>query len=169
MNKRARRSRIALAFTGITAGFVALFGFTAEASTPQAPAPAPVAAVKRAPHNHANDCKIVAAADRALCKRVQTFHAYGAWYGTPEAYWSVPSGITNVHELTHDGMTKAEMHAALARYAAEYREWVTAVPVNMDAMVRKCGNTDGRWVVEYHDEDGRPGGLKLTYAHVVCA
>ena len=115
------------------------------------------------------DCDRVAPADKRLCLSVSKYHPYGAWYGTPEAYWSVDSGKVNVHELTHSGMTKAEMHAALVGYAREYREWVTAVPVDMDAMVRKCGNTDGRWIVSYHDEDGRPGGLKLTYKRIVCA
>lgn len=167
MNKSVKKSGLALAFMGITSGLLALFGVNAEASTQQDPAP--VAVVKRAPHNHASDCKIVAAADRALCKRVQTFHSYGSYDGDPHAYWTVPSGIVNVHELTHDGLTQAEMRAVLRGYATEYREYVTAVPVNMDAMVKKCGNTDGRWVVEYHDEDGHHGGLKLTYPHIVCA
>lgn len=166
MNRIVRKSWVTVAFAGITAGAMSLFALTAEASTPP---PAPVAAVKRAPHNHATDCKIVAAADRALCKRVQTFHAYGSYDGNPHAYWSVDSGIINVHELTHDGLTHAEMRAQLKGYDAEYREWVTAVPVNMDAMVKKCGNTDGRWIVEYRDEDGRPDGLKLTYPHIICA
>lgn len=169
MNQIARKSRFTLAFAGITAGLVAMFGVNAEASTPKAPAPTTVATVKRAPHNHATDCNIVAAADRALCKKVQTFHPYGAWYGTNAAYWTVPSGIVNVHELTHDGLTKFEMHAQLEGYAVEYREWVTAVPVDMDAIYKKCHNTDGRWIVSYHDEDGRPGGLKLTYKRIVCA
>ncbi len=156
MNKTTRKSGIALAFAGITAGLLTLFGVNAQASTPRA-------------HSHATDCKIVAAADRALCKKVQTFHSYGSYTGNPYAYWSVDSGIINVHELTHDGLTKAEMHAALKGYEREYREYVTAVPVNMDAMVKKCGNTDGYWVVSYRDEDGRPGGTKLTYKRIVCA
>ena len=146
-----------IAFAGITAGFLTLFAFQAEAASP------------RAPHNHASDCGRVAKADRKLCAQIQAQHSYGAYYGNPNAYWSNPNGRVLVHELTHDDLSQAEMHAALKGYAAEYREWVTAVPVNMDAMVKKCGNTDGQWVVSYHDEDGKPGGLKLTYARIVCA
>lgn len=167
MNKTVRTSRLTLAFAGITAGFVALFGFSAEAASPQDAAP--VVTVKRAPHNHASDCRLVAKADRKLCAQVQAQHSYGAYYGDPNAYWSVPAGPVIVHELTHQGYTHAEMRAALRGYAREYREWVTAVPVSMDAMVKKCGNTDGQWVVSYHDEDGKPGGTKLTYKRIVCA
>jgi hypothetical protein len=155
------------AFTGITAVFTALYGFQAQAATP------------RAPHSHASDCKRVAKADRKLCAQVQAQHSYGAYYGDPHAYWSNPNGRVLVHELTHDDLTQGEMRAGLRGYAAEYREWVTAVPVNMDAMVKKCGNTDGQWVVGYVDEDdladgklngnGKRGGLKLTYARIVCA
>lgn len=162
MNKTTRKSGITLAFAGISAGLLALFGVQAQASTPRT-------------HNHATDCKIVAPADRALCKRVQTFHSYGSYDGNQHAYWSVDSGTVNVHELTHDGLTKAEMHAALVGYSREYAAYVTAVPVNMDSMVRKCGNTDGRWVVSYRDEDGKPQqgpkdpNTKLTYKRIVCA
>ena len=155
MNKTVRKSWITVAFAGITAGLLALFGVSAEASTPRA-------------HDHAADCRLVAAADRALCKRVQTFHSYGSYSGDQHAYWTVPSGIVNVHELTHDDLTKAEMHAGLKGYEKEYREYVTAVPVNMDSMVNKCGNTDGRWVISYRDEDGKPGGTELTYKRIVC-
>lgn len=154
MNKTARTSRLTLAFAGITAGFVALFGFSAEAASP---------------HSHASDCRLVAKADRKLCAQVQAQHSYGAYYGNPHAYWSVPSGRVIVHELTHQGYTHEEMRAALRGYAREYREYVTHVTVNMDAMVKKCGNTDGQWVVSYRDEDGKPGGTKLTYKRVVCA
>ena len=123
----------------------------------------------------ANDCDRVAAADRKLCKQVQRQHSYGSYYGDQHAYWSNPNGRVLVHELTHDGMSKAAMHTALVGYAAEYRDYVTAVPANMDAMVRKCGNTDGQWVVSYKDEDGKPQqgpkdpNTKLTYSRIVCA
>lgn len=167
MSKYSKRGGLGLAFAGITVGLAAVFGVSAQASIPQAPAP--VAAVKRAPHNHASDCRLVAEADRKLCAQVQAQHSYGAYYGDPHAYWSNPNGRALVHELTHDGMSKGAMHTALVGYAREYREWVTAVPVNMDAMVKRCGNTDGQWVVSYRDEDGKPGGLKLTYARIVCA
>lgn len=154
MSKRTRRSHIALAFAGITAGFITLFGFTAQAASP---------------HHHASDCERVAKADRKLCTQVQAQHSYGSYSGDQHAYWTVPSGRVIVHELTHDGRSKAEMRVTLVGYAQEYREYVTAVQVNMDAMVRKCGNTDGRWIVSYRDEDGKPGGTKLTYKRIVCA
>lgn len=115
------------------------------------------------------DCDRVAAADHRLCLSVRAQHSYGAYYGDNAAYWSTDNGKVRVHELTHSGLTKAEMHAGLVGYAREYREYVTAVTVNMDAMVKKCGNTDGQWVVSYRDEDGRPGGTKLTYKRIVCA
>jgi hypothetical protein len=117
----------------------------------------------------ADDCARVAPADRKLCGMVKRQHSYGAYYGDPHAYWSVPDGRTLVHELTHQGMTKAEMHAGLRGMAKEYQEYVTHVTVNMDALVKKCGNTDGQWVIGYRDEDGRPGGTKLTYKRIVCA
>lgn len=118
----------------------------------------------------ANDCDRVTVADRKLCKSVQGQHSYGAYYFNDfDATWSTPNGRVLVREITHDGLTKAEMHAALVAYAAEYREYVTHVTVNMDAMVKKCGNTDGQWVTSYVDEDGRDGGTKLTYRRIVCA
>lgn len=143
--------KIFTAFVGIGTGLLMLFTPSAQATVT------------------ADDCTRVAVADRALCASVKKQHTYGAYYGDNSAKWTVPNGKVLVYEITHQGFTKAELHASLVGTAREYRDWVTAVPVNMDAMVRKCGNHDGRWVVEYRDEDGRPGGTKLTYAHIVCA
>ena len=116
------------------------------------------------------DCDRVASADRKLCKAVRAQHAYGAFYDNDfDASWSNPNGRALVHEITHDGLSKAQMHDALTAYAAEYRQYVTAVQVNMDVMVKRCGNTDGQWIIGYRDEDGKPGGTKLTYKRIVCA
>lgn len=139
-----------LAFAGITAGLLTLFGINAEAAT-----------------RPADDCQRVATADRTLCHRVQLQHPYGAAYG--DGGWSAPNGRALVREITRQGWTKREMHDALKGEASNYRLWVTAVPVNMDDIVRKCGNTDGRWVVSFRDEDGKPGGVKLTLKRIICA
>lgn len=138
-----------LAFAGITTGLVTLFTATATA------APA-----------HRSDCALVATADRTLCQRVSLQHAYGAAYG--DGGWSSPNGKVLVHEVTHQGYTRQEMHDALVGEAHDYRMWVTAVPVNMDEIIRKCGNTDGQWVVRFKDEDGKPGGRKLTQKFIDC-
>lgn len=147
------------AFAGITAGLVALFTATATASGATQGNPLPA------------DCKRVAVADQTLCHKVYLQHPFGAAYGSGDniSGWSNPSGKVIVKEVTHDGLTKREIHDGLVANADEYRLWVTGVPVNMDSIVRKCGNTDGQWVIRFHDEDGKPGGRKLTYKYIDCA
>lgn len=116
------------------------------------------------------DCKRVAAADRTLCHRVELQHAYGRSFdGTRNGAMVVPSGKKLVHEITHAGLSKRGMHDGLVQEADAYRFNVTAVPVDMDAIVRTCGSTDGAWAVQFVDADGKPGGVKLTYKHVICA
>ena len=66
------------------------------------------------------------------------------------------------------GYNRGTMHDLLADAASDYRLNVTAVPVDTDAIVRTCGNSDGAWVVQFIDADGKPGGVKLTYKHVIC-
>jgi hypothetical protein len=149
-------NRIGMAFAGITAGLITTFTATTSAQG------------ATSAHHHSADCKIVAAADRALCLDVQRQHAYG-WVNDDGAQILNPNGRALVHEITHDGMSKTQMHRALKATAAEYRDHVTAVKVNMDAIVRVCGNTDGRWIISFVDEDGMPGGLKLTRKTVDCA
>lgn len=146
------RNKIGFAFAGITAGLITLF--TATTSASGAP-------------THRNDCDIVRKADRLLCERVKLQHPYGAAYG--DGGWSAPGGKVIVHEITHQGLTAREMHDYLVMEADDYRLWVTGVPVNMDDIVRKCGNTDGQWVVGFRDEDGKPGGVKLTVKKIRCA
>jgi hypothetical protein len=151
------RFTMGTAFAGVTAGMLALFGITASADA------------SPAKHSHTSDCKRVAARDYALCRRVQLQHAYGV-VNPDGSSVSTPNGRVIVHEITHDGLpTDAEMRAGLQGAALDYRAAVTAVTVNMDAMVRKCGNPDGRWVVQYRDEDGKPGGVTLTLKRIVCA
>lgn len=146
------RNSLKMAFAGITAGMLALFGITAQAdATDTLPA----------------DCHRVATADRTLCHRVYLQHPYGAAYGS--GGWSAPNGKALVREITHQGYTKAEMHDALVAEASNYRLWVTAVPVNMDDIKLKCGSKGGAWVIDLRDEDGKPGGVKLTRKRVVCA
>lgn len=136
----------------VLGGLVFLFAPTADAATPT------------------GDCARVATADRTLCHKVQLQHPYGRSFdGTRFGAWSNPSGKAIVHEITHSGYTKREMHDELAGEAQQYRLTVTAVPVNVDSIVTQCGNTDGYWAVQFVDADGRPGGTKLTYKHIVCA
>jgi hypothetical protein len=148
---RDMMKKIIAAFAGAAAGLAVLFAPAAQGATT------------------ADDCLRVAKDARPLCYKVKAQHAYGAAYTDGNTYWSVPGGRALVHEITHQGYSQWEMKDALRAAAAEYRDWVTAVPVNMDAIVKKCGNTDGQWVVSFKDEDGKPGGVKLTYKRIVCA
>lgn len=146
------KKTFAVAFAGILAGVGILFAPTADAAAKP------------------DDCHRVATADRTLCRLVQLQHPYGRSFdGTRYGAWSNPSGKALVKEITHSGYTKREMHDELAGEASQYRLTVTAVPVDMDAIKRTCGNTDGYWAVQFVDADGKPGGTKLTYKHVVCA
>ncbi len=115
------------------------------------------------------DCKRVATADRTLCHRVELQHPYGRSFdGTRNGALIVPPGKKLVHEITHAGLSKRGMHDGLVQETDAYRFNVTAVPVDTDAIVRTCGNADGAWVVQFIDADGKPGGVQLTYKHVIC-
>lgn len=148
-------------FAALTAAFfgVALFvGPSADA--------APIAA----PHNHATDCRAFTASYQPLCRRVQLQHPYGATMdGQREGAWTEPNGYAIVHKITHSGWTAAEMQRLLKAEASDYETWVTGVRSNMDWITSTCGNTDGMIVLQFVDADGRPGGTKLTWRHVVCA
>lgn len=137
--------KIAAAFAGITLGMIALWAPSAEAT------------------GKPDDCRIVAAADRTLCARVKLQHPYGAAYG--DGGWGSPSGKVIVHEITHQGLTKGEMHDYLMAEADDYRLWVTGVPVNMDEITRKCGDHNGRWVVDFV----KRSGTYMTRKLVVCS
>lgn len=115
----------------------------------------------------ANDCDRVAAADRKLCRIVRAQHAYA--FPTETGITEVASGKAIVHEITHGGLSKTEMHAGLSAATAGYQLHVTAVPVSMDWLVKRCGNTDGRWIVGYRDADGKPGGVKITVVRADCS
>lgn len=141
------------AFAGITAGFIALF--TATASAEGAP-------------QHRSDCSRVAKADQPLCRVILGQQAYG-WVNPDGSEIITPRGRVLIRELTHDGLTYREMHHGVVSINREYRLHVTAVPVNMNSIVKKCGNTDGQWVVSFVDEDGKPGGVKLTKKVIDCA
>ena len=141
---------------------IALVGCKSDAKPAPKPGEIAKAGAVVAPHSHTGDCKRVAAADRALCRTVYRQHAYGVVNGTSE--WSAPAGPAIVHDVTHQGLTKSEMHSYLTGEAAEYRRNVTAVQVNMD----KLKNSDCRWVIGFKDEDGKPGGRKLTQVRQSC-
>ncbi len=116
-----------------------------------------------------DDCQLVARTDVKLCRTVQAQHAYGAINDNGHGAWSAPNGRALVREITHQGLSKAEMRNYLQGEARNYRRHVTAVPVNMDTIVKRCGNTDGYWKVQLIDEDNKPGGRKLTIRTIVCA
>lgn len=142
------RKIIAAAFAGITLAAAALWAPTAEATD-----------------TASADCRRVATADRTLCHRVELQHPYGASYG--DGGWTAPNGKAIVHEITHQGLTKTEMHDYLIAEAGNYRQWVTAVPVNMDEITRKCGKPAdhaGAWVVSFV----KLSGVWATRKHVVC-
>lgn len=141
----------ALAFAGVLTGLGVLF--------------APSAGATATP----DDCNRVASADHTLCERVKLQHPYGRSFdGTRFGAWSDPDGKALVRGITHSGESASDMHDELTGEAAEYRYNVTAVPVDMDAVKRTCGDTRGYWAVSFVDADGKPGGTQLTYKHVVC-
>lgn len=144
-------TRIGTMFAGITAGFLALFAYTAPAdahtTTPT------------------GDCTRVATADRTLCATVRAQHAYG-WtddVGNPQN-WN-PNGRALVHEITHQGYTKGEMHDALVGAHRDYRAYVTAVTFNLDTLTRTCGHTHGAYGVQYIK--GTDGHL-YTWVQTIC-
>lgn len=155
MNHKRRKSVAGVVFAGITAA--AFLGVSVLG------APSAQGAGK---HRHADDCKRVAAADRPVCRKVQGQHPYGASVLGKD--WSAPNGRVLVHEITHQGYTKGEMGDALRAEARNYRMWVTHVPIDMDYLRRTCGS-DGRVIVQFKDEDGKPGGVKLTQRFIECA
>jgi hypothetical protein len=146
-------TRIGRTFTGITAALItAYLTFTPGAT-----------AAPRTP----NDCTRTAPADHTLCHTVQAQHAYG-WtdrHGHPQN-WNA-NGRALVHEITHQGYTKAEMHDALTGAHRDYRTYVTHVTFNMDEIRKRCGS-DGMGAVQFIDGDGRPGGDKYTWKRVIC-
>lgn len=149
--KSKRKNRITLAFTGITTGFLTIaFALTPSAqATPDKPR-----------HNHTADCNIVAKTDRPLCLKVQRQRAYGWTYGpNGEGLATNPSGVIDVHDATHQGLTRAEMHNYLLGYRDQYREHVTRVSVDVDTLEPGCVFTVGTV---------RRDGVKVTQTRVFC-
>jgi hypothetical protein len=133
------------AITTIMGGLIALFTPTADAAP-------------------SGDCARVAAADRSLCRSVQAQHAYG-WtdsQGNP-LNWVV-NGRLLVREITHQGLTQEEMGDYLRAEARNYRNYVTHVSFNMDAITRACGHRGGSGSVAYVTERGK----SYTFRIVVC-
>jgi hypothetical protein len=138
----------------------ALLGAFAVVATPTT---APVAAVTAAPLP--TDCKRVAVADRALCTAVYRQRAYG-WTtpaGDPQNW--VPNGKALVKEITHQGLTKAEMHSYLTGAQFDYRFYVTDVSFNVDGITKHCGHHRGAGSVQ--EIKGRDGHL-YTWKVIVC-
>jgi hypothetical protein len=83
-------------------------------------------------------------------------------YATDSGLNQVVSGRKLVREITHQGLTKREMHSYLVGEANAYlRHVVTArsVVLDMDSL-RKHHGTDAEFVVGFEDADGKPGGAK---------
>jgi hypothetical protein len=176
--------RFALALVALASGFALLFAPSAQATSHFGPkvtvdlrklpkgdcwyevdrhgvdticAPTPLKAT--------GDCALVAPADYALCTTVRTQRAYG-WtdqYGDPQN-WNA-SGKAQVHEITHGGLSKAEMHDALVNSHRDFRDFVTAVTFNVDGIARKCGSHHGQGEVsEVRGKDGH----YYTWIMVAC-
>ena len=110
------------------------------------------------------DCQRTARADWKLCEQVRAQRAYG-WtnsIGTPTNW--VVKGTTLVHEITHQGLTKAEMHSYLTGQHNTYRYYVTNVSFNVDAIAKKCGHRGGSGNVA----EVAQGGRSYTFRLVAC-
>ena len=139
----------------------ALLGAFAVVATPTTAA-VPVAAVTS---TLPADCRRVAAADRALCAAVYKQRAYG-WTtpaGDPQNW--VPNGKALVKEITHQGLTKTEMHSYLTGAQFDYRFYVTDVSFNVDGITKHCGHHRGAGSVQ--EIKGRDGHL-YTWKVIVC-
>lgn len=136
------RKIIAALVGGTLIGFATLFAPSVQA------APKP------------DDCNRVAKTDRALCRAVKAQVAYAFAVNSGINYTA--NGRALVHEITHQGLTKGEMHSYLAGEALTYRQHVTgtrSVAVDMNSL-RTYHGTDAQWIVGFEDADGRPGGAK---------
>lgn len=141
---------IGRAFAGITAGLLALFAYTA----PDAGATTPK-----------TDCTRVATTDRPLCATVRAQHAYG-WtdeVGNPQNWQA--NGRALVHEITHGGYSKSEMHDALTGAHRDYRAYVTDISFNLDTLRKTCGHTHGAYGVQYIKGDD---GHLYTWKQTIC-
>jgi hypothetical protein len=102
--------------------------------------------------------------DLTLCLAVHGQHAYGVVLPKGGS-WSAPAGPAIVKDIVSQGLTKGEMRSYLKGEALNYRQNVTGVTVNMD----KLKSSDCQWIIEFNDEDRKPGGRKLTRVWENCA
>jgi len=156
-----RISRTLTAFVGVTAGLVALFTPTAQATSDQAPV--------KARHSHADDCKRVPADVRTLCGWVRGQLPY-AYAGSGGGLNQVVSGQLIIREVAHSGLTPREQRSALRGHAAAYRKHVLTtrtIAVDLTSLAKLCG-TDGQFIVGRIDDDGKPGGSKSTRVEIDC-
>ena len=149
------RRTVTLALAGTLTGLAALF--TPAASALPAPTPQPRPGVT-------DHCRRAGPLNHAICHDVHAQHAYGMVSRDGTGMWSRPAGRILVGEITGQGLTWREMRDALHAERASYRAAVTHVTVNMDHLP----NTDCEYRVGFHDEDGKPGGRKLTRITVDC-
>lgn len=127
------RTLIALAFAGVLATLVL--------------APSAPAATKK------NDCHRVAAADYKLCQQVRRQLAYA--YATEGGLNQVVGGKALVHEITHQGLTKAEMRSYLRGEALNYTRYAltgSSIIVNTGTM-RKYYGADAHYEVHTQGPD----------------
>lgn len=139
------------AFAGIGAG-LAILAFSLTPSAQAAPRP----------HG---DCTLVAKADRALCTTVRAQKAFG-WtdeVGLPQN-WNA-AGPSLVHDITHQGYSKREMHDALKAAHRDYRDYVTDVSFSMPNLIKRCGHTHGAYGLQYIQGDD---GNLYTWKQIIC-
>lgn len=136
------RKFFAIAFAGILGGLGMLLAPSSQAAP------------------NLGDCKRVAVADRALCQQVKRQVAYV--YFTEGGTAGVAKGSVLVREITHQGLTKREMHSYLTGEALAYAQHVTqanAVAIDLTSL-RKHHGSDVQVIVGFTDVDGKPGGKK---------
>lgn len=87
-----------------------------------------------------DDCRRVAKADWSLCQRVKGQFPYT--YATDGGLNQIVEGRVLVREITHQGLTKREMHSYLTGEAAAYRRYATgsrSIVVNLDSLRKHYG------------------------------
>lgn len=107
-----------------------------------------------------DSCTRVAKADRTLCAKVKRQIAYA--YATEGGFVEVPNGRALVKDITHQGLTKTEMHSYLRGEALAYKRHVTdarSVAVDLGSVLKHHGS-DAQVIAGFHDRDGKPGGKK---------
>lgn len=133
-------------------------------------ASAPVASAKpdkaKLPAKILRACKPFPAKYRPMCAKVYAQHPFGS-ADADGGMWSAPAGPVIIAEITGQGLAMGEMIDYLKGARRDYLDNVVRVPLNMDRLKAKCGY-DGQYVVKFLDEDGRPGGRKLTQIITDC-